>query len=224
MYHKESGTGNDPFLVGNMLCRRWSLLPFRISDLINLPQLFLPVRETYHLDWRCTLSGKLPEYTLHSQVAVVSRYRAGCYGKSRRALMNPGRCQNAATRKPQTPLLLQCTSCVGKHRVSMNCDKRKLKENNSLFVLYKIAKHVVMTFFWNIFRECLNQRFRKIEVHNFLLSSLEEINIGKKEKNLHGKNNLIKVSKNLTRYRSENTFVGNQNNYVRISNMMSKKC
>jgi len=106
----------------------------------------------------------------------------------------------------------------------MNCDKRKLKENNSLFVLYKIAKHVVMTFFWNIFRECLNQRFHKIEVHNFLLSTLEEINIGKKEKNLHGKNNLVKVSKNLTRYRSENTFVGNQNNYVRISNMMSKKC
>jgi len=52
MYHKESGTGNDPFLVGNMLCRRWSLSPLRISALINLPQLFLPAKETYHLDAR----------------------------------------------------------------------------------------------------------------------------------------------------------------------------
>lgn len=133
MYHKESGTGNDPFLVGNMLCRRWSLSPLRISALINLPQLFLPARETYHLDRRCTLSGKIPEHTLHSQVATVSRYRVGCYRKSRRALMNLGRCQNA-TRKPQRPLLLQYTSCVGKHRVSVNCNKRKLEESNLLFV------------------------------------------------------------------------------------------
>lgn len=131
MYHKESGTGNDPFLAENMLCRRWLLSPLRISALINLSRLFLPARETYHLDRRCTLSGKLPEHTLRSQVAAVSRYRAGCYGKSRRALMNPSRCQNA-TRKPQRPLLLQYTSCVGKHRVSVNCDKGKLKENNCL--------------------------------------------------------------------------------------------
>lgn len=50
MYHKESGTGNDPFLAGNMLCRRRSLSPLRISALINLLRLFsIRERETYHL-------------------------------------------------------------------------------------------------------------------------------------------------------------------------------
>lgn len=126
MYHKESGTGNDPFLVGNMLCRRWSLSPFRISALINLPQLFLPVRETYHLDWRCTLSGKLPEHTLHSQVAVVSRYRAGCYGKSRRALMNPGRCQNGDKKTANITIIAVYKLC----RKASSFDELRQKESD----------------------------------------------------------------------------------------------
>lgn len=176
MYHKESGTGNDPFLAGNMLCRRWSLSPLsplsplRISALINLPRLFLPAKETYHLDWRCT--------TLWQASRAYSAL-SGCYrfeisrGMLREKSVCPyesrPRCQNA-TRKPPRPLLLQYTSCVGKHRVSVNCDNRKLEESNSLFVPCKIAKHVVTTFFCNIFREYLDQSSREKEI-SFVLST-----------------------------------------------------
>lgn len=80
MYHKESGTGNDPFLAGNMLCRRRSLSPLRISALINLLRLFsIRERERLIISADDALPGKFPEHTLHSQAATVSRYRARCY-------------------------------------------------------------------------------------------------------------------------------------------------
>jgi len=40
---------------------------------------------------------------------------------------------------------------------------------------------------------------------------------------MHGKNSFIKVSKNLTRYRSVNNFVSRQNNYVGRSRIIDKK-
>jgi len=42
-------------------------------------------------------------------------------------------------------------------------------------------------------------------------------------KNMHGKNSFIKVSKNLTRYKSVNNFVNRQNNYAGHSSIISKK-
>lgn len=140
MYHKESGTGNDPFLAGNMLCRRRSLSPLRISALINLLRLFSTrERETYHLDRRCTLSLASFQSTLCTLRPPPSRDIArDATAKNRCALMNPDRCQNA-TRKSRGSLLLRYT-CVGKHRVSLNCNKIKLEESYLLFVLCEVAK------------------------------------------------------------------------------------
>lgn len=160
MYHKESGTGNDPFLAGNMLCRRWSLSPLRISALINLPPTFFCPRERLIISTGDARSLASFQSTLCTLRSLPSRDIAGdVTGKVDVPLWIPDVAKNA-TRKPQRPLLLRYTSCVGKHRVSVNYDKRKLEESNSLFVLCKIAKHVV-TFFWNVFRECLNQRSRE---------------------------------------------------------------
>lgn len=107
------------------------------------------------------LSGKFPEHTLHSQAAAVSRYRARCYWeKSICVLMNPDRCQNA-TRKSRGPLLLRYTS-VGKHRVSVNCNKIKLEESYLLFVLCEVAKRCDEHVFLERLREyrCLNRKYR----------------------------------------------------------------
>lgn len=145
MYHKESGTGNDPFLAENMLCRRWLLSPLRISALINLSRLFLPARETYHLDRRCTLSGKLPEHTLRSQVAAVSRYRAGCYGKSRRALMKPRPLPKRDKKTAKTTVI--AVYKLRRKASSFGELRQRETQRKQLFVPCKIAKHVVTTFF-----------------------------------------------------------------------------
>ena len=65
MYHKESGTGNDPFLEGNMLCR-WSLdarefLLWLIYQTRTQCDFFYP-QKTYHLE-RCTHSGNIPAHS-----------------------------------------------------------------------------------------------------------------------------------------------------------------
>lgn len=154
MYHKESGTGNDPFLAGNMLCRRRSLSPLRISTLINLLRLF-SIRERERLIISADDARSL------WQVSRAHSALSGCRGLeiSREMLLGkidvslwiPNVARNA-TRNSRGPLLLRYTS-VGKHRVSLNCNKIKLEESYLLFVLREVAKHVAMNmFFWNVFK------------------------------------------------------------------------
>jgi len=126
MYHKESGSGNNPFLAGNMLCRRRSLSP-RISALINLPRLFLSARETYHLDRRCTLlPGALPELcTFRALRSLESRSRRSMRPYESQWLLKPRRGGLG------WPLLSRRTNHAGKHRVA---DREMKLEGNHFLV------------------------------------------------------------------------------------------
>jgi len=136
MYHKESGSGNNPFLAGNMLCRRRSLSP-RISALINLSRLFLPARERLII-WTGDARFFLAPFQSSARSVLSDRSKAD-------RSMRPYESQWSL--KPRRgglgwPLLSRRTNRAGKHRVADRETKLGGKPFSCLSSV-KAAKHVL---------------------------------------------------------------------------------